>query len=91
MGVLNKEAGLDERLAILEKLLVDNAWVIIAGVGIHDGLYCNGLKSISVHNNEERFILSVMHDNKVLKKFYDIEDVLSDALLTYFIQEYYEV
>lgn len=78
-------------LASLEKLLIDNNWSLIAGEGINDGLYCNGLKSIIVHNKEEGFILSVMFNNNRLRKFFDIDDAISDALLIYFIREYHEI
>jgi len=81
----------DQQLNILDKLFTDNNWTMVVGESIEDCLMCDGLKSITVHNNENGFVMSVMHNQKLLKKFYSIEEVLSDALLTYFIQEYYEV
>lgn len=86
-----ENVSLDERLAKLEKLLVDNAWELIVGEGIHDGLYSNGNKSIISHNTPERFVLSVMYNNVLISKYKDIDQVLSDGLLIYFIQEYYEI
>jgi len=88
MGVLNKKTSVTEKLSMLEKLLIDNAWVLIVGDGIHDGLYSNGLKSITSHNKPDGYVMSVLFNGKVLKKFYDLEEAISDALLVYFITEY---
>lgn len=80
----------ETHLATLEQLLKDNNWSLIVGEGINDGLYCNGFKSISVHNSYEGFVMSILYNQKLLKKVYDIEEIMSDALFVYFIQEYYE-
>ena len=81
----------DQQLNILDKLFTDNNWTMVVGESIEDCMMCDGLKSITVLHTEDKFVLSVLHNEKLLKKFYSIEEVLSDALLTYFIQEYYEV
>jgi hypothetical protein len=80
----------DLQLNSLDKLFKDNNWSMIVGETIEDCLLCDGLKSITVHNNENGFVMSVMYDQKLLKKFYSIDEALSDALLTYFIKEYYD-
>lgn len=79
----------ETQMSSLEQLLVNNDWARIVGDSINDCLFCNGLKSITVHNNENGFVMSVLFDENLLKKFFNIEDVLNDALLIYFIQEYY--
>lgn len=81
----------DQQLNVLDKLFTDNNWSMIVGESIEDCMLCDGLKSIIVHNNENGFVMSVMHNQMLLCKYYNIEEVLSDPLLTYFIKEYYEL
>lgn len=87
----NQTTATVEQMQSLDQLFKDNNWSMIVGESINDCLMCDGLKSITVHNNENGFVMSVMFNQKLLKKFYSVEETISDALLTYFIQEYYEI